>query len=542
VQGSFLVLFFVLLLWARHPDKGRPSPLLELFFDLDPLILLTTAIAAHAVSALLMLSLITVGLTLVFGRVFCGWICPLGTLNSIVSSFRRADNHVLVSTEQYSPWQRTKYFVLAAVLVMSLFGAQIVGLLDPFSLLYKGSATVLLPAAQYGVEEGAAAVYDANPHLGPLRATAVSEPAYHFLRDNVFVVNRKTFLSSGLILAVFAAVLLLNLYRKRFWCRYLCPLGGLLGLLSRRPLLRLKNDAAQCTNCGLCKVDCQGAAAPDKAGEWQPTECFMCLNCGAKCNWGTISFGLASPLTPATEEPLDLGKRALMTSAGVGVAGMLALRLSPQSQGKVFNPELLRPPGAGEEREFLQRCIRCGICLEACPTNGLQPAFLEAGLEGMWTPRLVPHIGYCEYECNLCGQVCPTQAIEPLALADKQKVKLGLASFDTTRCLPYAYQRECMICEEHCPLPKKAIHFVPTEVLRSDGSKVTVKQPRVDPDLCIGCGICEAKCVFRDRAAIRVRSANESRHSLNQPILPGLPGETNPAPEAPAAGNNNPYG
>jgi formate hydrogenlyase subunit 6/NADH:ubiquinone oxidoreductase subunit I len=155
---------------------------------------------------------------------------------------------------------------------------------------------------------------------------------------------------------------------------------------------------------------------------------------------------------------------------------------------------------------------------------------------------LVPHLGYCEYECNLCGQVCPTQAIESLALADKQKVKMGLAYFDTQRCLPYAYQRECMICEEHCPLPTKAIHFVPTEVVRRDGTKVTVKQPRVDPDLCIGCGICEAKCVFRDRAAVRVSSANESRHSSNQPILPSLPGAAPVAPPTPAAGNSNPYG
>lgn len=159
--------------------------------------------------------------------------------------------------------------------------------------------------------------------------------------------------------------------------------------------------------------------------------------------------------------------------------------------------------------------------MKICPTGGLQPAVSEAGVEGLWTPKLVPRIGYCDYSCNLCGQVCPTEAIQPLTVEAKQQVKIGLACFDTTRCIPYAFGRDCMVCEEHCPIPDKAIYFLEVEIRDRNGERKTIKQPRVDADLCIGCGICENVCVFRDRPAIRVSSANETRHPANQPILPG---------------------
>ena len=127
-------------------------------------------------------------------------------------------------------------------------------------------------------------------------------------------------------------------------------------------------------------------------------------------------------------------------------------------------------------------------------SGGLQPTLFEAGLEGLWSPVLVSRIGYCEYGCNVCGQVCPTEAIAPLALDDKKQVKIGLAAFDTGRCLPYAYDRECLVCEEHCPIGDKAIYFVEKEVPRRDGTTIVLKQPRVDPDLCIDCGACVDPC------------------------------------------------
>jgi formate hydrogenlyase subunit 6/NADH:ubiquinone oxidoreductase subunit I len=203
-----------------------------------------------------------------------------------------------------------------------------------------------------------------------------------------------------------------------------------------------------------------------------------------------------------------------------GVAALGLLHISPQSRGRAFHPQLIRPPGSRPEHDFLARCTGCGLCMKVCPTGGLQPTLTEAGLEGLWTPHLVPQIGYCDYNCTLCSQVCPTQAIAHLELDEKHQTRIGLAAFDTTRCIPYAYSRDCMVCEEHCPIPDKAIYVVEVELTDRTGGKRIVKQPHVDPEKCIGCGVCENVCPYKDRPAIRVSSANESRHPENQPILP----------------------
>jgi MauM/NapG family ferredoxin protein len=350
----------------------------------------------------------------------------------------------------------------------------------------------------------------------------VTEPAYQFLRDKIFIRKRQSFVGAAGIFAFFIAIVLLNVYRRRFWCRYICPLGALLGTCSKRPSLRLVHND-KCTKCGLCGMKCPAGADPDKPGEWRPTECYSCWNCVAACNREAVTFKFKSPIAKPTEAKLDLSKRAVLSAGVAGVGGLMLLRLSPEAQARTFNPALIRPPGARPEREFLARCVKCGICMRVCPTNGLNPTGLEAGLEGIWTPQLLPKLGPCEYECNACGYVCPTQAIKPLTLPEKQATKIGLATFDTSRCLPYAYGRQCMVCEEHCPLPKKAIYFFDTEIKLRDGGTIKIKQPHVDPDLCIGCGLCENSCVFKDLPAIRVTSANETRHPKHQAIMPGLP-------------------
>jgi formate hydrogenlyase subunit 6/NADH:ubiquinone oxidoreductase subunit I len=157
--------------------------------------------------------------------------------------------------------------------------------------------------------------------------------------------------------------------------------------------------------------------------------------------------------------------------------------------------------------------------MKVCPTNAIQPTLFEAGLEGLWSPTLNMQLGYCEYECTLCTQVCPTDAIKELPLEEKVETKIGMAFIDQNRCLPYASARSCIVCEEHCPTPEKAIWFEEVEVFNEDGEQVRLKRPRVNPELCIGCGICQNKCPFMDQPAIYVTSAGETRNPDNQVLL-----------------------
>ena len=456
VQILTLVIAVVLVALLRNPAGQDPPTWAVTLLHIDPLIGLTTLVAAHTITWLLLLSLITVGLTIILGRVFCGWVCPLGTVNAIAS--RLTAHWRKKQPEHWSRWQLAKYVLLGALLVMAAFGAQWLVLLDPLVIFYRTTATTLLPATQYAVEGTTTAIYQEDPTIFGWELTTVTEPVYRWYRNHVIVKPGQAFYSTPLILGFFIALVMLNAVRARFWCRYLCPLGGLLGIFAWRPMLVRETNTDLCNQCEACGLRCHGASSDQPGSDWKPQECFGCLNCTDSCAQDGLAFKFRAPWTrrPQTKN-VDLKKRHLLGAAGVGVAGLVMLRVTPQARGNTLNPKLIRPPGAPAEPDFLSKCIGCGACMKVCPTGGLQPALTEAGLEGLWTPVLVPKIGYCEYECNACGQVCPTGAIEPLKLAAKKDVRLGMATFDTSRCIPYALNEPCLVCEEHCPVPDKAI-------------------------------------------------------------------------------------
>jgi len=220
--------------------------------------------------------------------------------------------------------------------------------------------------------------------------------------------------------------------------------------------------------------------------------------------------------SPTKDKRIDIGRRNVLGAAVVGLAGGVLMKGNPLESGRTYSTGIIRPPGSIAEGEFLDKCIRCGECMKVCPTNVVQPVMLEAGLEGMWTPVLKQELGYCEYKCNMCTQVCPTDAIMKMTLEEKQKAKIGLAFVDRSRCLPWAYARPCQVCYEQCPLPEKAIKLEDVKVTTARGTAITVKQPHVNAELCIGCGICQNKCPVSDQAAVRVTSTGESRNFKNQ--------------------------
>jgi polyferredoxin len=504
-QGIFLLLFLFLFLQTEskgHDELGYP---VRLFLDFDLLIFITTILSAHAVAVAFYLSIILIVITVIFGRVFCGWACPLGTLNNIIGYLKKFNPDTTVRD-----WYRLKYYILIFLLASSVFTLQLVGIMDPLSLLIRSFSISVYPLFNYGIR----AVFDAVYNLNFKGIVDLSETIYSGLKKSILSFEQPLFNQSAFIGIIFLIILGLNLSEKRFWCRYLCPLGALLGLLSHYSLLR-RSVSEGCTSCGTCASVCQGNAMPDKGEEWRNSECFYCWNCDDICPQNAVSFGFVRKKTAS----MDLGRRAVLTSMLSGIIAVPLIRSTPLSLSGFSESKLIRPPGSLEEKEFLKRCVKCGECMKVCITNGLQPTLFEAGIEGIWSPMLIPRIGYCEYRCTLCGQVCPTGAIKRLPLEEKTKIKIGLAMIDKGRCLPYAHATPCIVCEEVCPTPKKAIWFEQATVKNRQGKEIIIKQPRVDLELCIGCGICETKCPVLGQPAVYIISVGESRSKENQLLL-----------------------
>jgi ferredoxin len=328
----------------------------------------------------------------------------------------------------------------------------------------------------------------------------------------------QTFHQGLFIGLIFLGVLLLNLYKERFWCRYLCPAGALLAFLARWNLVKVRVNSKKCVQCKICALHCQTQATPFPNSDWQPGECVYCYSCSSLCPTAAIDFPLRP--APAHSKPVDFTRRKWIFSTALSLAVVPLFRIS--ASGKRASEKLIRPPGALPEAKFLAACAKCGECMKVCPTNALQPAVGQAGPEGLWTPVLVPRIGYCEYYCSLCTQVCPTGAIKELKIKEKVKVRIGSAWIKKDRCIPYALGDSCTVCEEQCPTSPKAIQLVETEVLLPDGTWAAQEVPVVDLDYCIGCGICETKCPVEDDPAIYCTSMGESR-ALEINALPDVP-------------------
>jgi len=240
-----------------------------------------------------------------------------------------------------------------------------------------------------------------------------------------------------------------------------------------------------------------------------PEECILCMDCIDFCPQLTSTFTFTKmPARPKEDKKTaegSISRTQFLSWLGWGLIFLTGSKsLTKKFTGKVY---VIRPPAALPEREFVQRCVRCGNCMKICPTNVLQPSLLESGFSGIWTPRFNTKIGYCEFKCNLCGRVCPTDAIKTISVEEKMKTKMGLAVIDKTLCLPWAKEQECIVCQEHCPVSSKAIKL--TELKLSNGK--ILKQPSIDSNLCVGCAICENKCPVDPVRAVRVRPLNDSR-------------------------------
>ncbi len=492
--SQYLALVLFLYLFIQTTKEGWAFLPRELFFRLDPLAAMGAALAGRALPARLLWAAVTLAVTVALGRVWCGWLCPLGTTLDWVTFRRTRHNRTSVSSQ----WRQVKYFLLFVTLVAALFANLTLLILDPITIVTRTLGTVVMPVWNYLITGAEVALYPVGFLQAPLEWIETT------LRGNLLPAEQPFYQLNVLLALFFAAILTLNLLGRRFWCRTLCPLGALLGLTAKISWLRREVTPA-CTECGACASVCPtGTIEPAAGFASDPGECTMCLDCYAVCPERAVSF--TGHFGLAEWHGYDPSRRQLLASLGAGVVGVGLLRTTPATARD--HPWLIRPPGA-RENDFLSRCIRCGECMRICPTSGLQPSLTIAGWEGLWTPVLVPRLGYCDYSCRACGQICPSGAIPELTLEEKRQRVIGLAYIDENRCIPWADGRDCIVCEEMCPTPEKAIVLDDAEVVNDRGQTVIVRRPRVIRDLCIGCGICEHKCPLNGEAAIRVYVPNE---------------------------------
>ncbi len=532
-QAGFLLLFLFLL--VRTEFRGgftggavvrMPYPV-EAFLLADPFVSLMTFLSTHAVYRALWWSVGLVALTLVFGRVFCGWICPFGTLHHffawlVPNPHGATTGARRVRANMTHGYQNAKYYLLGAFLVAAVCGSAIGGLFDPICISVRAIGLAVLPAVNYVTGRGLDGVSQSNVHVLQTATDATRDALVATVLQPRQYFFHQTWVIGGLLFLV----LLANRWIPRFWCRVLCPLGATLGLIARHALVGMEKDHSKCTDCNLCLVDCQGADSPQGGVKWRQDECHMCLNCESACPEDVIKFRWLPNRKSTTLTQSGMDRRKTLVTAAAGAAVLPLTRASDSIDSNYYD-RLIRPPGSVAERDFLERCIRCAECMKVCPNNALHPAFLESGIEGFWTPIFIMRIGYCEHSCVLCGQVCPTGAIQKIDEVQKlgdpvrhiEPIKVGTAFYDHGRCLPWSMATPCIVCEEFCPTSPKAIWVEETDVPDRNGRPVHVQRPHVDPKLCIGCGACEKVCPVQDRPAVYVTSVGESRSKTNVILL-----------------------
>ena len=631
------VFFFLLFIWFCIVTtigvqwwqlRGWP---VNWFLQLDPLVAVATMLSTQSLYRGLLWALVTVALTILLGRFFCSWVCPFGTLHHFVGylSKRRKRISAKIGLNQYHPGQSIKYYLLIFLLTAaasSLLGRlfRIVPNRPKLSMLVaiifltglallsllkvvpnpKKAMTILFTLIGFWL--GLGLILPAENLVAASLQTGLLDPIPLFHRSiNLTLLpfaeglsaSQRYYQGSLLIGAVFLTAVFLNLKVPRFYCRFICPLGALFGVLGTFSLWRIGKSADECSQCQLCDTDCEGACQP--VDRIRISECVLCMNCLESCQHGIVSYRTAPSEAGEITLP-DLSRRSFLTSFLSGAMAIPVVRLSGLVGPNNFPPSVIRPPGALAEPDFLARCLKCGQCMRICPTNIIQPAGLESGLEGLWSPILNFRIGTsgCQLNCIACSHICPSAAIRPITLEEKLgrkdyaragPIRLGTAFVDRGRCLPWAMDRPCIVCQENCPVSPKAIftreHFSTIRggvlaVLKADeqtlkfaesdlqpgqfstgdyyikttdrhgeqrfrisantsdsvtiadnkplhrgpGSKVEIQVrlqlPHVDPNLCIGCGICEHECPVSGKRAIRVTAENESRSPGRTLVLP----------------------
>lgn len=449
------------------------------------------------IPALLSLSIgifvVIIALTLLFGRIYCSTVCPLGILQDIAARFSKSVSKKK-KKYQYSPAKNVlRWSILVITLIATVASCPFVlGLLDPYSAYGRIAVHVFKP------------VYMQGNNL--LESVFSKFDNYTFYQVDASVLS-----ISSLIIALVTLVIVIFLAWKhgRIWCNTACPVGTFLGLLSRFSLFKVRIDISKCNGCGVCATKCKASCIHSKEQAIDYSRCVDCFDCLDACKQKALIY---TPVFKKSPKPLstshqslssetDDSKRRFLT-AGIITAGagmnLLTFAQSTFSliggkkEYKKENP--ITPPGSISRKHFNQHCTSCHLCVSKCPSHVLKPAFMDYGPEGIMQPTVNFEKGFCNFDCTVCGDVCPNGAIRPLTVKQKHLTQMGTVVFIKENCIVYTDGTSCGACSEHCPTQAIAM------VSFKDGLTI----PKVNTEICVGCGGCEYVCPARPFRAVYI--------------------------------------
>lgn len=421
-------------------------------------------------------------LTLLFGRVYCSTLCPMGIYQDVV---RRFSTFFSKKKKKY-PFSPAKNILRWSVVALTGIAfacgfTGILALLDPYSAYGRMVVNVFKP------------VYIAGNNL--LESLFARFDNYTFYQVDASMLDLSSFVIAGVTAIVIGY---LAWKHGRTWCNTLCPVGTVLGLLSKFALFKVHIDRSKCNSCGVCGTRCKASCINSPEHTIDYSRCIGCFDCLEVCNQKALVY---KPGLSAGKQSSDASKRrflmaGLMTAAAAPkvMAQMkeVAAALGGKKAFKTENP--ITPPGAVSREHFQSRCTSCHLCVSKCPSHVLKPAFMEYGLEGMMQPTVNFDKGFCNFDCTVCGDVCPNGAIQPLTMEQKHLTQIGYVAFMKENCIVYTDGTSCGACSEHCPT--QAIAMVPYK----EGLTI----PQVNTDICVGCGGCEYVCPARPFRAVHI--------------------------------------
>jgi ferredoxin len=460
----------------------------ELFgeiFNVSPLLILRLQFVPSLIRFLATFSIVSTGfifiliLTLLFGRIYCSTLCPLGTLQDLFGFLSKKFKKKKRIFKYKKPINWLRYGLLSLV-ILSLFTGSIllVNLLDPFSVFGKMITDFFRPFLIF---------------INNLASKGLSHADIYWLPRVKWVpVNWAALLLS---LVFLVSLVLLVVKRGRLYCNTICPVGTILGIAARYSLFRITLDKTKCNSCGKCSAVCKAQCINPKDQSVDFSRCVGCMNCLSPCPDNGVKFRPFWAKDEISVEEFDVTKRDFFKKSGLVLAGTIIA-------GKVFSQDEeqkkeviqasvqinrehpVTPPGSLDRHRFNSLCTACHLCVSACPTQVLQPTYFLYGLSGFLQPHMDYITNFCNFECTLCGEVCPTGAILPLQKEEKKLVQLGQSHFVKENCIVYTKNTACGACSEHCPT--KAVNMVPYK------DKLTI--PQINNKICVGCGACEYAC------------------------------------------------